>query len=1579
MTSWVDDDLDELEAGGRGYVGDARAVDTRPEMQLIGRGNVMRSRSKFQLVLRLGRLAGRGRASIALAVCGVALVAACVLGFLAPAGAAASTTHSKSSSAGQTAATGDLHATGVGAPDPTIQTQVSVDGVVGGTVPPPPADAIGTPAESTLVQSDQLYMTKIDADGSTSNQWATVDPSKTDTGGIGDHGGYGQESARPLLNANVATAAGRFLDPVTARVLSLKLTTLGSDGLLTLSSANQTADPEWGTKPVSSCGAGDTCAFVANSLQNNDGISWTVNDSAQAPVPVGVVGSGGPSGQPATGQQWTVIDAGGGFDQLVNKSDGLCLMTTDGYSVLADACDDPATAAANQLWKITPAAGAGPRSSGQPVVEISPKAYPGVFVSVQIRNNTNIPTGRLDLEPQGGSSGTPGTQLFDSDAVSEPDGAIPTWSTVIPNADPATPYALASGDLDRVVGADGNYHDEAVVAYAGAAHHLQVRVIDYNANSSHLLVTAPDQQLPVIGAISGLDGQWYPGNVGVAVGSFDGGALNQIAVTWQDAGGQFHVTLLAYRKTDGGGRALTVLGDPAGITLFPDAKTRNDLASGYDQTTAGDFEGIGRDDLAIAYAGKNPDGSNEDSGHLGVVSFTSDLKVRGQTTFQFSTEAGLYTQDTAETSSSHGVRVVPGLFRFDPGQGYGFGRRELAVAWTEQPDLDLIKDRVQALDVEPSPGCSDSSCDLTIKPLTPVHDLRDENPAGGDTLPISLSAGGFAGQGDGSDPPLWDIVVALPPLASGSHGRIVVEKMSASDASKDVPADFSAEDVSYTDPDTRLVLTAYDREGNSLAVGAPLLVTLTKLVKGNIIAAQPPAHSDWLPTPAHPEGEIVNVSRNSGFAVTMSTSTTKQYDYTYTTKPGWDLGVTQGFKTSGSIGIGDENNHGTVDWSGEEKFAKNWSETDATFNKYSSTITTTVTTTGTDDDIVQGLMQTYYIYKYPILGQLPKKPDGSPVFPTDCSGQPCQPIYEVTIPGQALPADGLGRDLDFYQPSWENGNALSYPALVDGKLPLPDLGSYYYYDEHGNKVDVKAPLVDDTIDVGGAKSTHNLVISNQTGGGHETDTANNWELGDEFSLGVSGKWDFAGLYGNASVSVSGGVSGGKTFASTDSGSSGSTESDSFELDIPTIDSNKAYKIATAYYYDQSGAQKVVHGVDLTASAAGRDWWLRNYGQHPDPALNLPDATFLTYDDLGILDKVLFNADATRQLIRGFYALQPVNPDSPLTSGVPYATDPQAGDPVTFSVQVHNYSLVDSDAVPVDFYAVPVDPQGLNPTGPPQEIGEVESLPIPAQGVKTVDSPTWTAKAAGDGQQNWRIFVVLDPDNLVHEIHPWKGGIACPADDIDPDAPVGTVVDGKMVDPMTGQPETLACGQNNQGYGTITVMPNATTGLGATAPPNTTSTNGTQKHHRHHHHHQTTNPNMQLGVTAPGGATGPTEPDGSRLQDSTILTGDSDNNLLLSSPDTIPSVHLGDMVTGVIHTTTSADTDAIQPVLIYDGPPSQGHPIAETTVDGATTHDGGYATFTWIADTPGLHTFYEKMLGTDPTEDSSDTMQVNVLP
>jgi len=220
----------------------------------------------------------------------------------------------------------------------------------------------------------------------------------------------------------------------------------------------------------------------------------------------------------------------------------------------------------------------------------------------------------------------------------------------------------------------------------------------------------------------------------------------------------------------------------------------------------------------------------------------------------------------------------------------------------------------------------------------------------------------------------------------------------------------------------------------------------------------------------------------------------------------------------------------------------------------------------------------------------------------------------------------------------------------------------------------------------------------------------------------------------------------------------------------------------------------------------KQFWHQYYGQAPDPALNLPYAILLKRPNPYKAPSVpAFNTLPVAQLIRGFQALQPVDPSSPVTSGQPYATSPTAGDKVTFAVKVHDLSLVDSGRVPVYFYAVPVDDGDLNVRREPRLIGHATSAPIPAQGMVTVKSPEWTADANGKSIQQWRIFVVLDPDDKLGEIHPRKGGAPCPKTALDPDAPAGTIKDGVMTDPMTGKPSTLACGQNNQGYGLITVL------------------------------------------------------------------------------------------------------------------------------------------------------------------------------
>ena len=184
-------------------------------------------------------------------------------------------------------------------------------------------------------------------------------------------------------------------------------------------------------------------------------------------------------------------------------------------------------------------------------------------------------------------------------------------------------------------------------------------------------------------------------------------------------------------------------------------------------------------------------------------------------------------------------------------------------------------------------------------------------------------------------------------------------------------------------------------------------------------------------------------------------------------------------------------------------------------------------------------------------------------------------------------------------------------------------------------------------------------------------------------------------------------------------------------------------------------------VDLTADAAGEDWWNDNYGHEPDPALNLPNRTILTWDKY-TNEPILpaFVTGASQQQIRGFRAVHTSNVDNPTFVNQEYTTNPVAGDEVVFQTPVRNYSFVSVSNVSVSFYAVPMKYDGAVQVlaGPPQPIGDPQVIDqIFAQGSVNVASPVWKAavQSGVEGIQPWRIFVVLDEKNTIAEVHDWK--------------------------------------------------------------------------------------------------------------------------------------------------------------------------------------------------------------------------------
>lgn len=258
--------------------------------------------------------------------------------------------------------------------------------------------------------------------------------------------------------------------------------------------------------------------------------------------------------------------------------------------------------------------------------------------------------------------------------------------------------------------------------------------------------------------------------------------------------------------------------------------------------------------------------------------------------------------------------------------------------------------------------------------------------------------------------------------------------------------------------------------------------------------------------------------------------------------------------------------------------------------------------------------------------------------------------------------------------------------------------------------------------------------------------------------------------------------------------------------------------------------------------------------------------------------------------------------------------------------MHNYSLKAADAAAVRFYAVPVSDDGLDVSGPPTLIGTTSTPALDAQGMATIYSPTWTAvgPSSGPGMQNYRIFVVLDPDDTLNEIHPLTGQAACPADSTDDGLP--------LVDPMTGKTETLSCGQNNQGYGEITVMSG---GLQGGHGQGRVSLNGSSLH----------------------------------------LGG---HNLRPPSSGGTPQVVVGQRVQGLVHAKATANNSRLSQVFVYDGAPSKGELIAHAKLAGADGSTGGYAAYTWQPTTPGRHVLYQVLSTDDGAADQVQKVTVEVL-
>ncbi|WP_157802931.1 hypothetical protein [Compostimonas suwonensis] len=1356
-----------------------------------------------------------------------------------------------------------------------------------------PTDVVGAPVNRNLAPAHQLLFSQDDGSSAASTvlTGTTADLSAT--------GSATQEQTRALERPEYPTSAGRFLDVLHDSVLAFQLTQAGPQSLLQLVSSNamaETASAGWNQlTPIGVPANGMTVVLNAgiDAATGDPGlpvVNAAIGDSAD--LGTQVVAQAGISGTPGFAGQWTIL--GGSANELglvgfslVNRADGLCLDVGDqsdgSAAVVTAVCDN----GLGQKWDYAYGPG------GNVKLLINEQITTGIAVSDDIPGWEPGTTAPLIVGP--GISMPVGISQ-----VVEPGSIAPSWSALNPTGESTAPFDLATGDLDSAVDASGNFHDEAAVAYVGADGSAQIDVIDYNANDDHLLVTSA--ALGVIGA--GSSGK--RGSLTIDSADLDGDGGNELVVSFQDGSGALHLALLEYAADpDTGARTLTVL---AADTAVPNGAGSGPL-NGYSDSTAWDFDGDGIAEFVLGFVGSS-------SASLARVTFDSTLSITGA--------AAGYLD---EWSSGRGrMHLATGAFQTaadDP-----LGHRQLAAGWWTgiqtglpgerglifTPLVAVISDPATAIgtgivasDMTPgdSPVSLIPSWELEM-PDVPEWPYWDVTPEDG----FALTAGAFGAPAPGT---AWSVAAAstqgLFTVITPSTG--IVQQNDNRGPYLPTPS-----------------LTAYDRAGDSMVVGPPLVLTVQNLVDLQLVGGQPPAHADWL------NGEFVNISRNEDFSLQLGSSSTDTYENSSSHESNSTYQITENadVKATASEGIpGIEEGEASLEV--KQSFDYTWNTVSTSLSSNSSSTTQTVTQTAVDDDIVNAEVQDFRILRYPVLST---SSYDNPEAGADC-GTGCYGYWDVVIPsasGDVHPIRSSGRSLAYFQPPWQNGNALSYPAIQDGAVPIDDLGSYT--DSSG--ATQQATLFNQNNTLAGTKSMAELDVDTSTSTSTSETSTKSWDVGVDVTAGVSVQAGF-GPFGKGQVdaSLEGGFNASKASTNTTTGSTTNTHSGTFELNMPEVAEDRGYDVAAAYYYSTGGYPKVTYAVDVTAVKESQEWWTDNYGQKSDLALNLPDNSLLTYDSHNYLGTVVWNDEQSRQLIRGFTATRPVDPSSPTTSGAIYATAPNAGDPVFFNVDVHNYSLDSLDApFTVDFYAVPVDGQNLNVTGPAQPIGTQTVGGIAAQSDVTVTSPEWDAvgPSNGSGSQNWRIFVVLDAAGAIPEVHEWK-----PTDAGDAPCPTSSVQDGsQLIDPMTGTADQLACGQNNQGYGEIVVM-------SGDVQADAVST--------------ADRANVQLAGAG-------------------LTTGNPDD-LTIGVESDIPSVIAGESVTGLVHATADSDSRDQQLVLVYDGDPSEGNVIAATYLRGVSAASGGHATYTWTPTTPGVHELHQVVLGTAAAGDKDEQIvRVNVV-
>ncbi len=980
---------------------------------------------------------------------------------------------------------------------------------------------------------------------------------------------------------------------------------------------------------------------------------------------------------------------------------------------------------------------------------------------------------------------------------------------------PATPldqgfpwwYDVTTGDLDQYPDADLSYRDEVVVAYmtpgsdtaSDPGNYLQpvVAVIDYTADAAVPTVTAlkvADAMYKYsFGVSAGHSVPVIP--LSVVTGDFDGDNHQEIAIAYLRDWRNFGVAVFRYTTTETDGvihHSLTQDPFAAFTTINPSEPQPSKWGfQGTIDAAAGDFDGDGRDELAVAAVEEG----NYDPPRIAVDLRTLEAPEAEDTALTMTLASTLiaYQDESHGDFFVAGVQLAAGLFKYAPSNdpavdSFDINRRQLALATNGSSGAVDLRTLVYDANLTP-----------TLAAATTGYASNQRIPASGSPpgrLNFWLAAGGFNGlrSGDSAADMVWSL--AFTTWADNGQVLYLFDPNPSTGALVTTPFTKTLSTIANTSKSTSVApVVAYDYGmqptgiqtpgvlyGDSQYLGAPVYFRIEGITMVDYILQEPPKHVYWKVTA--PEGTcdrqyaVCNVSSQDAFTLGQTGSDTvgmtSDYHDTYDNSWGVSETATIGFAYKPMPLLPPK-----VEGSFTESFGYDFAEHHDDYNRNQTQRNVTLQHAATRDDAIGYRVQGIDVWRYPVFGVEVQDPNGNEMPNAFLDITAPTPNMDKTMSG------GIDA-LEWYQPIHENNNILSYPKPLYGVRPEEDfyepadMGSFKIpcNDTTGKTCDHDAqghPLSSQTIKGPLLQNPKRLTWSGTTPTVTLTDTwsktdgaTHSWSrtLKNSEEVKMTGRIKMAFVPGlsmnvNAAVAFNGKWSWGGAHTMEMS----STDVNTMTLSVPAGVPSRAYYFFPSFYITEDGTTKVGFAVD-TKTAGGQIFWDGEYCAQPDPALNLP-LRFNAFVENQVT-KWTPNTLDSRKLMRGFFVRH--DEADPDTGDYPeYDGPPMVGDLVRLEARVYNYSLCQTvdplDGMKVRFDYVPLNSETNAPDftrrttitearddNPYAMFGSPYTTidPIGPREMTTavINWDTSTLDLDGELEKNYRVYVVLDPDDAV---------------------------------------------------------------------------------------------------------------------------------------------------------------------------------------------------------------------------------------